>query len=116
MYFLCKANLQKIHKTVDRLRYLAMNLWITADDLNLSSYTCRNAVNSPAGYFLLLESAIWKDTHRSRTSLASWSLVDFGIVNLLAPLATAAPVYIERPADRADHTITRHHVGMPFLR
>src|SRR5256884_8229091 len=43
--FFVQSQPSEIHKTVDRLRYLAMNLWITADDLNLSSYTCRNAVN-----------------------------------------------------------------------
>jgi len=69
--FFVQGQPSEIHKTVDRLRYLAINQWITADDLNLSSYACRNTVNSPARYFLLLESAIWKDTHRSRTSLAS---------------------------------------------
>ena len=54
-----------------------MNQEITTDKLNLT--LAANAVNSPAGYVLLLERAIWNETHRSMTSSASWSFFDLCI-------------------------------------
>src|SRR5439155_8626509 len=72
-------NLQKVHKAVDRTGYLPMNEWITTNPCNVSADTCANALNSPAGYFLLLYRAIWNETHRSTTSSASRSFSDFCI-------------------------------------
>src|SRR5712691_4992725 len=82
-----------------------------------------NALNSPAGYFLLLDSASWNETHCSTTSLASRFFSEFmGRIHLFFRFEMKRGDYIRTDVRYAQIVKTRlmtlmgHLSGKPTIR